>query len=149
MRETTVVFLPEELLLGIAELDAQHERLFAELALLKSDCLETNRFPSGPAAELLLLLREHFATEERLANAASIPFAEHAWKHEEVLVILTKAFDSMQKGGKDVFGLLRYIDYWFERHISETDRRSYRRLAGRSAAMSVVGKNKPSAVLTA
>jgi len=123
MFENLVGFLPEALVLDVPELDDQHESLFALVASLKTGCIEVNRFLPGPADKLLQELRAHFATEERLAKDASMYFSDHAWKHEEMLSALTRAFGEAREGRREVFSLLRYIDYWFERHISEEDRR--------------------------
>ena len=35
---------------------------------------------------------------------------------------IRKMLDDMEKPGADVFSLIRYVDYWFERHIQEEDR---------------------------
>lgn len=123
--ENSVGFLPAGLLLGVPEIDSQHERIFAELASLKAHCLETNELSFDHVKSLLSNLRDHFATEERLALAASLCFSEHARKHHEVLWNLTKAFSEIREGRGEVFGVLRYLDYWFERHISEFDRQVF------------------------
>lgn len=93
-----------------------------ELAALKSYCLETGRLPTDRTNELLAALWAHFATEEHLAEAVGMPFAEHTEKHQNLLDTLTKAFVEVNAGRREVFSLLRYIDYWFERHISDDDR---------------------------
>lgn len=132
MREISVGFLPEALVLGFPELDGQHAGLFALLAQLKAQCLESGRLAAEQADKLLLKLQEHFATEERLAGEALIYFAEHARKHRDMLAALAKAFDEVRAGGRDVFSLLRFIEYWFERHIGESDRHLTARLQARS-----------------
>lgn len=128
-RENYVGFLPAALRLGVAEIDWQHEGIFAELAFLKACCLEAKELSLEHVKSLLAMLRDHFATEERLANAAALPFSEHAWKHHEVLWNLTKAFNEIREGRGDVFSVLRYIDNWFERHIAEYDRDACVRLS--------------------
>lgn len=128
MRRSNVGVLPEALVLHVPQLDAQHEALFVQLDTLKAHCLETNQLPVEQADELLAALLEHFATEEQLAGAASLPFSDHAEKHRELQSILTKAFAEVREGKREIFSLLRYIDYWFERHISEEDRHFSARL---------------------
>lgn len=122
MHGTTAGFLPEALVLHIPELDSQHEALFMQLAALKSCCFETGCLPADRTDEMLAALWAHFATEEQLARTMAMPFAEHAGKHQELLDTLARAFAEVQEGRREVFSLLRYIDYWFERHISDDDR---------------------------
>lgn len=133
MQEKAVCFLPRALVLDLPEIDAQHEALFAQLAAIKEHCLETNRLLPEQVDDLLEQLSEHFATEERLAFEALHYFAEHSKKHEKMLNALTKAFDEVRSETRDVFSLLRYIDYWFERHIAEEDRHLAARVQSSSA----------------
>lgn len=128
MRENATAFLPEALRLAVPEIDSQHEALFSELATLKAICLETNRLPPEKADILLAKLHDHFATEERLAREAMVYFSEHAQKHQEMLLALGKAFAEAREGKRDVFSLLRYVDYWFELHIAGEDRQLASRL---------------------
>jgi hemerythrin len=58
-----------------------------------------------------------------------MPFSDHAEKHRELHSILAKAFAEVREGKQEVFSLLRYIDYWFERHISDEDRHFCARLS--------------------
>lgn len=115
-------FLPEALVLEVPEVDTQHRALFAGLAELKAVCVKENELPMARAERLLAELREHFATEERLADEAGYDFSEHAQKHARMLAAISKGVADVQKGERDVFGVLRFIEYWFERHIKEDDR---------------------------
>lgn len=113
--------LPAELITGLPEIDAQHEALFGRLAFLKDLCLRTRHLPLSEAEALLHDLREHYATETRLAEAAGMDFSEHARQHEVMLLAVTKTLKEVVEGRANVFGLIRYLDYWFERHIAEED----------------------------
>ena len=116
------IFLPEALVLHVPEIDCQHQALFAQLEGIKSICVEANYLPIARAEELLLALQEHFNTEERLALAAGYDFSEHALKHEKMLGAIRQGVAKVCNGSKDVFSVLRYVEYWFERHIAEEDK---------------------------
>ena len=122
MSVDTSFFLPAPLVLDISEIDDQHSALFAQLADIKAICLEANQLPLAQAEALLSALQEHFATEERLADGAGLDFSEHARKHEKMFAVIRNAISQAHEGPRDVFGLLRFVEYWFERHIGEEDR---------------------------
>ncbi len=122
MANDTSAFLPEALILHVQEIDSQHEALFAQLEQIKVTCIEENHLPVAQADELLLALQAHFATEERLALDVGYDFSEHAIKHETMLAAIHKGVAKVREGSKDVFSVLRYVEYWFERHISEEDK---------------------------
>lgn len=113
--------LPEVLVLGIPDVDAQHEGIFYRIENLKFLCLGSNALPQASVEDLLAYLREHFLTEERIAEAARLDFAEHAEKHRKTLAALTGWAKVVLEGQRDVFSFLRYLEIWFERHIREED----------------------------
>lgn len=113
--------LPDGLLLGVPEIDDQHRALFAQLDEIKIACVEKNHLPTVMAEQLLQALREHFRTEESLAKSVGCDFAEHQQSHAEILVAIEKGLADACNGTKDVFGVLRFLEYWFERHIREKD----------------------------
>lgn len=121
MNRETETFLPSALIVNIPEMDDQHADLFARLSKLKDICIEANALPSGEAESILETLRVHCATEERLAKESGLIFTEHAKKHKSMLTAITKAIKEVQEGKIDVFSVLRYVEYWFERHITEED----------------------------
>lgn len=114
--------LPQALVLGVPEVDAQHEEIFRRVASLKADCLLANALADAPALQLLAFLAEHFSTEERIARQAGLDFSEHAREHARNLALITRAVNEARRGYQDVFSLLRYLEYWFERHIVEEDK---------------------------
>jgi hemerythrin-like metal-binding protein len=128
MNRTTATFLPSALLTNNELLDEQHAGLFSRLAGLKMQCIETNDLPDDEAVSLLKSLREHCATEEQLAEASGIDFATHAGKHHKMLAAIDKAMWEIHEHKIDVFSVLRYIEYWFERHITEEDQAFCRKL---------------------
>lgn len=113
--------LPELLILGIPEVDAQHEGIFFRIENLKYLCVESSELPRVAIEELLTYLREHFLTEEVIAESAQIEFSEHAELHRQTLTTLGRYAVLVLNGRRDVFSLLRYLEFWFERHIREED----------------------------
>lgn len=135
MNRETEVFLPSALVVNIVEMDDQHADLFARLSKLKDLCIETNALPAGDAESLLETLHVHCATEERLAKKSGLSFAEHGRKHQAMLSAITRAVREVQEGKIDVFSVLRYVEYWFERHITEEDLNLARNLQQVSSGM--------------
>lgn len=121
MGSEAAYFLPNSLVLGVPEIDAQHRELFAKLAEIKATCIAENCLPEASADALLVFLQDHFLTEERLAKAAGYDFSRHAAKHEIMIAAIRQGIAKVQIGKKDVFGLLKFVEYWFERHIAEED----------------------------
>ena len=121
MNAKNAVFLPSSLIVNIQAIDDQHADLFSELAALKLLCIERNELPVAESESLLAALRIHCATEEKLANEAGLDFANHGKKHKKMLAAISKALDDVREGRMDVFSVLRYVEYWFERHIREED----------------------------
>lgn len=114
-------FLPNELLIGLPEVDAQHEAVFARLVHLKQVCLEKGHLPPEEADQLLRLLGEHYVTEGRIAAELGIDFSGHIQQHQVMQRAVTKTLNEAVAGRTKVFSLLRYLEYWFERHIAEED----------------------------
>lgn len=132
MQASQFKFVPETLLLDVPEIDSEHEAIFHLLAQLKICHLEGRPLNAELADRMLRELGEHFATERHLAEEAHEDFREHARKHDELLHLVTRLLGMTLEGKGNVFCLLRYVEYWCERHIREEDRRLVREL-GRSA----------------
>lgn len=122
MDNQTLSYLPSNLVIDIPEVDLQHARLFERLAALKLACIENNAYMSEEAEALFGVLVEHCATEERLARAAGLDFRRHGEKHRAMLKGIRKGLNDMKRPEADVFGLIRYVEYWFERHIEDEDK---------------------------
>lgn len=121
-------FLPAALMTGEAELDAQHDGIFSRIDRLKKLAFESNTLPAADVRELLAFLANHFATEEQLAKAADIEFLVHGQEHARNLRLLDKAVSELEGGKLDRHTFLRYLDYWFEQHITDFDKRFAARL---------------------
>ena len=66
-------------------------------------------------------MRKHFSTEAHYAAEAGIDFTAHTIRHQTMLEQVTKALKGASAANADVFGVLRYVEYWFERHIANED----------------------------
>ena len=58
----------------------------------------------------------------QLAEQANISFSGHASVHHENLQQMQDTFDIMQGGMSDPVAFLRYVDFWFQRHIIQFDK---------------------------
>lgn len=114
--------LPEALSIDLPEVDAQYEAIFARIEQLKAACFERDMLPFEECEALLGLLEAHFATEERIAEMAGLDFVEHTKTHRDTSAILSKALDEVCKGIRNVHSFLRYVEFWFERHITQEDK---------------------------
>lgn len=121
MNRDACTFLPVELLIGVPRIDLQHAGLFRKLAMIKEICLRDSVLPGAEAEALQRSLSDHYATEEEVAREIGIDFSVHAEKHRNMLQLIGRALDEVLAGKADVFGTLRYIEYWFERHIAQDD----------------------------
>ncbi|MDE2440855.1 MAG: hemerythrin family protein [Betaproteobacteria bacterium] len=122
MRNSSFSYLPSALVIDIPEIDAQHAHLFEQLEVFKASCIERNEVPVDEAEALFSTLVEHCRTEERLAREAGLDFRRHGEKHAAMLHSIRNVLDDMERPGVDVFGLIRYVGCWFERHIREEDK---------------------------
>lgn len=113
--------LPEALLVGQPEVDAQHEEIFVRIESLKALCVDSDALPLARFDDLLVLFAEHFATEERIARAAGLEFSQHARTHRANLQVIARALAEVRQGVRDVHSFLRYVEFWFERHIVQDD----------------------------
>ena len=126
--------LPVALMTGEAELDAQHDGIFSCIDHLKRLAFESEALPQDEVRRLINLLAEHFATEEQLAKAADIEFLVHGQEHVRNLRLLDKAVQELENGKLDRHTFLRYLEYWFEQHINDFDKRFAARLQARKAS---------------
>ncbi len=121
-------FLPAALMTGEAELDAQHDGIFSRIDHLKKLSFQSDTLPAAEVRELIDFLANHFATEERLAQGAKIEFFLHGQEHVRNLRLLDKAVNELENGKLDRHTFLRYLEYWFEQHIADFDKRFAARL---------------------
>lgn len=122
MPERWLRYLPNELSVDVSVIDEQHALLFEKLELLRDSCIALNGLPIDEVEALYILLVEHCRTEERLAREANLEFRRHGEKHRIMLRAIRKMIDELVHSESNVFNMLRYVDYWFERHIVEEDK---------------------------
>lgn len=124
--------LPEGMLTDNFSIDTEHEEIFSRIQRLQREDLETEDRFFGQMTDLLTCLADHFATEEQLAADAGVVFFVHGQNHAQNLRLFTKAIDEVKGGRMEPRIFLRYIDYWFEQHISEFDKPFVRQLQTRA-----------------
>lgn len=117
-----VGLLPESLVIDLPEVDVQHEEIFIRIESLKAACFDSDYDPIGDFESLMNFFEHHFATEERIARDGGLEFSEHIKAHRKGFRALNRALDDVRRGLRDAYSLLRYIELWFERHISEQDK---------------------------
>ena len=122
MECATFSFLPCTLVVDVVEMDHQHADLFACLERVKARCIECNTACLDELESLYRWLGAHCRSEERLARQIGFDFSHHAGSHGEMLRGIRRMLDEVGGGKRDVFSLLRYIDYWFECHIEQEDK---------------------------
>jgi len=143
--------LPVALLVDLPEIDAQHEEIFSQIECLRAVSFENGYVAMEDFESLIDLFERHFATEERMADEAGIDFTAHADLHRNTLRLLRKALSEVLHGGQDEHSFLRYVEYWFERHISEDDRAFVAKLTASSCRRSTkrrrgAGRSQPAPV---
>lgn len=109
--------LPDDYFVDYCEIDKQHTEIYAQLAALSAEYLDSGELPVIGFQHLLQLIEQHFAAEEALAAQAAIPFAEHTKVHHDNLQQMRDTFDIVQNGLSDPVAFIRYVDFWFLRHI--------------------------------
>lgn len=114
-------FLPEVLRTGIDEIDGQHADLFLQVNVIEQHCIDQNGLRREDADALLESLRRHFDTEEQFAEGMGLDFSAHRTRHEQMYRTVALALDRGVLRLESVFGVVRYLQYWFERHIAHDD----------------------------
>ena len=130
---------PEELEIGIQELDDQHRTFYARINQLR-DAMKAYDLPhvTETAEYLAQYAKEHFATEERLMIEAGYPgFAEHLARHEEFKREFRAWRTRLESGGPTagvVVELSAWLTAWLREHIRKVDIAMARFLRARKPA---------------
>lgn len=122
MEITVPRLLPAALVIDIPEVDEQHQEIFTRIELLKVACVDGGYAGISAFDDLLVFIAHHFTTEEHIAAQAGLEFSRHTKAHHDNLYVLSKALDEVRRGASDVYSFLRYLEFWFERHILEEDK---------------------------
>jgi hemerythrin len=117
---------PEELELGIPELDDQHRGFYAKINELH-DAMKTYDLASAAATAdyLTEYSTVHFATEERLMIESGYPgFSDHLARHEEFKKSLRAWRERLPINGPSasaVVDLSSWLTSWLRDHIRKVD----------------------------
>lgn len=107
---------------GVTELDNQHKAIFEWLAELENASTDQRTlFGVYVVTRLKHYMRQHFAAEEALMEAAGYPGleqhrAEHAWFREKLEEIQLKSI------GEDIStDTAAFLNHWLTDHIASSD----------------------------
>lgn len=125
----------DEMSVGHAELDAQHQMLLELYNRFDAAAAQGRgrRAVTGLLAALFEYTAEHFAAEEEILDAAGYPGLERHRELHRQLVAKLEAFRlDFAAGRRFTADFRNFLAYWWERHILEHDRDYASFLAGRS-----------------
>ena len=122
MTTAPLVSLPDEYLVDHRRIDKQHAEIFTRLAALSDEYENSGKVGKTGVKRLLQQIGKHFATEEEIAEKAGLLFAEHSKVHNDNLQQMKDSFDLVTDGLADTTAFLRYVDFWFMRHILQFDK---------------------------
>jgi len=115
----------DQYLLGIPDVDEQHQRLFALVSRLHENVVsgEAQSAAGGILDELIEYTVEHFATEEKRFLAESYPlFDEHKKEHDR---LTRQALELQEKFRANqitvTFDLLDFLSDWLKTHTTDSD----------------------------
>ncbi len=127
---------PDELTVGIPELDEQHRTFYARVERLHDAMRAHELHHAVEMAQYLAdYARDHFATEERLMVEAAYPgFPDHLKRHEEFKRDLDRWRARLDANGPSaglVVELSSWLTDWLREHIRAVDAEMARFLRGR------------------
>ncbi|MDH4322182.1 MAG: bacteriohemerythrin [Desulfobulbaceae bacterium] len=110
---------------GIAEIDAQHQRMFAIMNEL-NDAMSTEKAKSvleGILERLIQYTATHFVTEERLMNEFGFSGHDSHRRVHEQLAAKVRAFQADFHQGRVAMSIdvMHFLMEWLEQHILGTD----------------------------
>lgn len=127
--------LPEDCLVDNSEIDRQHAQIFGLIASLSASFPRHDPPVFSEFKGLLRLIALHFAAEARMAKKRGVEFSAHAAIHRENLQQMRDALDVVAAGLSDPLAFLRYVEFWFLRHIVQYDRPFAVRLHSQSSGV--------------
>ncbi|HET7776607.1 MAG TPA: bacteriohemerythrin [Azospira sp.] len=129
MRDYGTVQFGPQYHVGIAQVDQEHQQLFAIVgriqAALEQDSDTAQAQARQAVAELLDYTRTHFASEEALMAAAGYPeLATHQDLHQDLLYQVSDMEMRVEMGEPSAsLDLSRFLANWLINHIQAADRR--------------------------
>lgn len=128
----------ESLMLGIGEIDAQHEKLIALINDLHDAFTQgkEKKVVDDIVSEAHDYIGYHFSTEQRLMEEHGYPGTDgHVDEHEDYIL---KSSEHLMASQEDETGLadevLDYLTGWWKTHINGTDRKLAQFLKGKGVA---------------
>lgn len=112
---------------GIKEIDAQHQKLFALVNELDEIIQKGGGKDviAGALGALIEFKRSHFASEERLMSSSGYPgFSRHKIEHDSFTQKLIELQGRYLSGQATVDEeVLAYMEEWLNAHILDTDKK--------------------------
>lgn len=126
----------EDLAVGVAQIDDQHRSLYEQIAALHADMRAYHLQGVGATLEFLQrYVLDHFATEERLMEAAAYPrLAQHRALHEAFVQEFLRhreACSGSPPRASAVLELAEWLGTWLRQHVRGTDKEMGRYLRER------------------
>jgi hemerythrin-like metal-binding protein len=126
-----------EYLLGRADIDAQHQRLF-QLADKLHEAMSAGKGSDVLAktlGDLIDYTKLHFAAEEKLMQDSRYPdFAAHKAQHDKLTARVVEFQKNFGTGKSSMtIQLLQFLKDWLSHHIGETDRKVAQHLRTKAA----------------
>jgi hemerythrin len=115
------------LAVGIEEIDAQHQELFARAARFVSSLERTDRQEIGVLLSYLrMYCITHFGAEESLMRESGYPgYAAHKAEHDRFVKDILAMSDEHERRrgpGLQAMRVGAWLSRWLEDHLSRTDR---------------------------
>ena len=113
----------ERLITGVDAIDAEHARIVEYLNELKLAIGRGERAQIGKVLEELLdYLREHFAAEDALMEAAGYQYVEMHKKKHEIFIRRASAFVERYMQGEEIAEqIYTLLVRWLPKHIADED----------------------------
>lgn len=112
---------------GVPDIDEQHKKLVALLNTLKQAIVDRrgSQVCTEILDELVAYTQVHFRFEEDLMQASGYSlYDSHKKLHEELLAqVLAYRQKLLSESASISFDLLRFLQTWLTKHISESDKR--------------------------
>lgn len=115
----------EEYAVGVEEVDAQHQGMVELIERLSRAMLSgrSRKIIGGIIDELVDYAHVHFATEERLMEAAHYPGLERHREIHQSFLAKASSLQEQQRSGRLIVGMdvMRFLQDWLIKHILDED----------------------------
>ncbi len=126
------------LAVGIEEIDAQHQELFARAARFVASLATTDRQEIGVLLSYLrMYCVTHFGAEEAWMRDVQYPgYAEHKAEHDgfvKDILAMSDEHERRRGAGLQAMRIATFISHWLEDHVTRTDMKFAQFLRSKSA----------------